>query len=135
MAYASGFREAYDLFMEARHKTEDAVESTDNREELREQALGKFREATAAHSALKHHEAVIHVEGPREVTAAVIQAGGKLQKFRSAILDALGQAYDEDTSTSVDSLDAKAADAHDGYVNFLHAASDALNADLLALED
>ncbi|RPK47865.1 hypothetical protein EES37_09675 [Streptomyces sp. ADI91-18] len=82
---------------------------------------------------MEHDAAVIHVEGPREVTRASVGASSKLQKFRSAVLDYMSAATELDADHRFALLEEKEAEAHTGYLEFLYAASDALDADLLAL--
>ncbi|MDX3839403.1 hypothetical protein [Streptomyces europaeiscabiei] len=96
-------------------------------------AAREFREQVfQASAALEHAQAVVYVEGPHAVTGASVHAAGALTTVVRCFHAATsahpnGEAF---SSLEADYETAHKA-AHDKYLSFLYAASDALGEDLV----
>ncbi|MFF3822192.1 hypothetical protein ACFYYD_37510 [Streptomyces bluensis] len=97
------------------------------------QAASTYREEADALSApLEHAQAVVHVEGPREVTAACNVASGDLVTFRKKVHEAFVAVQNNASIVEMHEPGNNARnDAYASYLRFLSAASDVLGGDVL----
>ncbi|MGW9595074.1 hypothetical protein ACWHLZ_32845 [Streptomyces chartreusis] len=129
VAYAEGFRHSFELYQDAKRKLELAIEFPNTRTEDLENSRHLFQQAFDKQKELEHQESVIYVEGPSEVTSAVVKAGANLGKYRSALLQALhsvDEMPDEEVLSRCEALEPKVTAAHKSYLKFLYASSEAL---------
>ncbi|WP_158973114.1 hypothetical protein [Streptomyces griseus] len=134
VAYAEGFRNSFELYQDAKRQLELALEFPDSRSECLEGTRRLYGQAFERQKRLEHEESVVYVEGPLEVTSAVVKAGGALGEYRSALLEALqgvDEVPDSEVVSRIEKIELKVSAAHRSYLKFLYAASDALGYDPL----
>ncbi|WP_146207027.1 hypothetical protein [Streptomyces tirandamycinicus] len=89
-------------------------------------------EALAASVSLDHAQAVVYVEGPRDVTSASIEATGALLDLLAALHEAFVAVQNGETLADRTTAYEEASSAANAkYLSFLYAASDALGGDVL----
>ncbi|MGV9344433.1 hypothetical protein ACWDSD_06395 [Streptomyces spiralis] len=96
-------------------------------------AAREFRERVLqAAAALEHAQAVVYVEGPHNVTTSSVDATGALTATVRCFHAAVSAAPSGDAFSGLEAdYEAARSTAHDKYLDYLYAASDALGEGLM----